>query len=114
MGTKYGSDPNHPGMVKYREFCKTIDAAFDPTDVDNFKSDIPNHSNTNRTLSPISRDSCDELLARIAPYYNYHGISIKSSYEDFDQHNIGLITESQFYRRFPGPPDVTTAEQTLL
>ena len=113
--TKYGSDPKLPGMVKYREFCKTIDAAFDPTVFDNLNSDIPSHSDfESRTLSRTSLRNCDELLIRIAPYYKYHGISIKSSYEDFDQHNIGLITESQFYRRFPGPPDVTTAEQTLL
>jgi len=112
--TKYGSDPKHPGMVKYRDFCKTIDAAFDPTDVENFKTDIPISNTSVRCLSRESLSKCDELLARIAPYYKYHGISIKSSYEDFDQHNIGLITESQFYRRFPGPPDVTTAEQTLL
>lgn len=113
--TKYGSDPKHPGMVKYREFCKTIDDAFDPTVFDDLKSDIPSQSVfESRALSPTSLRNCDELLMRIAPYYKYHGISIKSSYEDFDQHNIGLITESQFYRRFPGPPDVTSAEQTLL
>jgi len=112
--TKYGSDPKHPGMVNYREFCKTIDAAFDPKVFNNLKSDAPRSASGRRALSPTSLKNCDDLLRRIAPYYKYHGISIKSSYEDFDLHNIGLITESQFYRRFPGPPDVTSAEQTLL
>lgn len=116
--TKYGNDPKQPGMVNYRQFCKTIDAAFDPTQaayVENIKANCPDQSlSARRPLSPSSLKDCDELLARIAPYYKYHGISIKSSYEDFDLHNIGLITESQFYRRFPGPPDVKSEEQALL
>lgn len=112
---KYGSDPNQPGMVNYRQFCRTIDAAFDPKVFNKSKSDIPSESvSGSRLLSPTSLGNCDDILRRIAPYYRYHGISIKSSYEDFDLHNIGLITESQFYRRFPGPPDVTSAEQALL
>lgn len=48
-----------------------------------------------RTLSPVSLVKCNNLLERIAPYYRYHGINIESCYEDFDQHNIGLVTESQ-------------------
>ena len=48
-----------------------------------------------RTLSPGSLEKCNNLLERIAPYYRYHGINIESCYEDFDQHNIGLVTESQ-------------------
>lgn len=48
-----------------------------------------------RTLSPVSLVKCNNLLEQIAPYYRYHGINIESCYEDFDQHNIGLVTESQ-------------------
>ncbi|XP_064635375.1 uncharacterized protein LOC135492703 isoform X2 [Lineus longissimus] len=47
-------------------------------------------------------------------YYSYHGINLRTCYESFDRHHKGTITESQFYRSFPGPPDVSTHEMTLL
>ena len=48
-----------------------------------------------RPLSSSSMMRCKDILVQLAPYYKYHGINIKSSYSDFDQHNIGLVTESQ-------------------
>lgn len=48
-----------------------------------------------RPLSSSSIMRCKDILVQMAPYYKYHGINIKSSYSDFDQHNIGLVTESQ-------------------
>ena len=48
-----------------------------------------------RPISPELDAKCRDILERIAPHYEYHGISIKSCYEDFDRHNIGTITESQ-------------------
>ena len=78
---------------------------------------------------------------RLAQFYKYHGINIKTCYADFDKHHIGVVTESQvgtnnyqfvdpalkiwnpltvsffllqFYRSFPGSPDVTAEETVLL
>lgn len=48
-----------------------------------------------RPVSPEVDEKCQKILQRIAQHYEYHGISIKSCYEDFDRHNIGTITESQ-------------------
>lgn len=112
---KYGSDPRHPGMVNYRAFCKTIDSAFSP-DMSNqsMPHKPPSPPVTQQALNFPALEKCRQLLEHIAPYCKYHGINIKSCYEDFDQHNIGLVTESQFFRRFPGPPDVTSEEQALL
>ena len=42
------------------------------------------------------------LLKRCQQFYKYQGVSIRACYEDFDRHNRGLVTESQFYRSFPG------------
>ena len=32
---------------------------------------------------------------RLARFYKYHGINIKTCYADFDKHHIGVVTESQ-------------------
>ena len=48
-----------------------------------------------RPLSPASLSKCDSLLKRLAEFYKYHGINIKTCYADFDKHHIGVVTESQ-------------------
>lgn len=52
---------------------------------------------TQQALNFPALEKCRQLLEHIAPYCKYHGINIKSCYEDFDQHNIGLVTESQVF-----------------
>lgn len=42
-----------------------------------------------------------ELLARLRSYVKHHGSDVKSWFRDFDQHNTGYITRSQFRRGFP-------------
>ena len=57
-----------------------------------------------RPLSPASLSKCESLLMRLAQFYKYHGINIKTCYADFDKHHIGVVTESQVgtnnYRQF--------------
>ena len=48
-----------------------------------------------RPLSPASLSKCENLLMRLAQFYKYHGINIKTCYADFDKHHIGVVTESQ-------------------
>ena len=60
-----------------------------------------------RPLSPASLSKCENLLMRLAQFYKYHGINIKTCYADFDKHHIGVVTESQVgtnnYRQFVDP-----------
>lgn len=117
---KYGSaDPKRKGMVSYRKFCEVIGAVFNPDllNEDPATQKIgPSASSVvdRRPLSPASLSKCENLLMRLAEFYKYHGINIKTCYADFDKHHIGVVTESQFYRSFPGSPDVTTEETVLL
>ncbi|KXJ27651.1 hypothetical protein AC249_AIPGENE16872 [Exaiptasia diaphana] len=116
---KYGSDPKQKGMVNYRKFCEVIGAVFNPNEL---QEDPATQSigvdasapTDRRPLSPASLSKCDELLRRMAVHYKYHGINIKTCYADFDKHHIGVVTEPQFYRSFPGPPDITDGEVKLL
>ena len=45
-----------------------------------------------RPLSPASLSKCESLLMRLAQFYKYHGINIKTCYADFDKHHIGVVT----------------------
>ena len=48
-----------------------------------------------RPLSPASESRIIQLLARIEQFYQYHGINLRTCYEDFDRHHMGVVTESQ-------------------
>lgn len=48
-----------------------------------------------RPLSPASENKITEALRKMIEYYKYHGINLRTCYEDFDVHHIGKITESQ-------------------
>ncbi|VDN12413.1 unnamed protein product [Dibothriocephalus latus] len=50
------------------------------------------------------------ILSRINQHINYQGYTIRRCYKQFDVQNIGKVSESQFYRAFPGPKDITEAE----
>lgn len=54
-----------------------------------------NNTVDRRPLSPASLSKCENLLMRLAQFYKYHGINIKTCYADFDKHHIGVVTESQ-------------------
>jgi len=36
-----------------------------------------------------------QILRKIEQFYSYHGINLRTCYEDFDRHHMGVITESQ-------------------
>lgn len=53
---------------------------------------------TIRSVQPLTQTSEEHLLNilhRMEHFYNVHGISIRTAYEDFDVHHIGTVTESQ-------------------
>ena len=77
----------------FSEFLSDVDSQ--PTEHQTSASNTHNTSLTTRSLSSSSLARCNDIIERIAPYYKYHGINIKTNYSDFDLHNIGLVTESQ-------------------
>lgn len=53
---------------------------------------------TVRTVRPLTRTSEESLvylLKRMQHFYAVHGINLRTTYEDFDKHHMGIITESQ-------------------
>lgn len=50
-----------------------------------------------RPLSPASEKKIEETLRKMIEYYKYHGVNLRTCYEDFDVHHIGKITESQVF-----------------
>ncbi|XP_033106808.1 uncharacterized protein LOC117108769 [Anneissia japonica] len=114
-------DDNNDGMINYRTFANAIDQVFNPNAMDiNPKNQtvVPDEYlgtvRSVRPLSPASKHKTDIILQQLAPYYKYHGINIQTSFEDFDMHNIGLVTDSQFYRSFPRPPGLDENDLRLL
>ena len=54
-----------------------------------------------RPLSPSSESKILCLLQRMQTHYRYRGINLRTCYEDFDRHHMGVVTESQvgfFYK----------------
>lgn len=114
-------DIKNNGEINYKAFCHEIDRAFNPGDLVRDpvtqKIEPPEFLGTTRTvrpLSPASESRLIQLLSRMEQFYQYHGVNLRTCYEDFDKHHMGVVTESQFYRNFPGPPDVTEGDMYLL
>ncbi|KAK3583614.1 hypothetical protein CHS0354_039437 [Potamilus streckersoni] len=114
-------DLKRSGQVNYKRFCNEIDQNFNPFDLvrDPTSQTItaPEFLGTVRSvrpLSPTSEARLIQLLQRMQQFYQYHGINLRTCYEDFDRHHMSVVTESQFYRSFPGPPDVNEADMHLL
>lgn len=53
-----------------------------------------------------------EIQKRIVLYYKYHGINIRTCFEDYDRHHNGLVTAAQFARSLlsMGPAELTSFE----
>lgn len=109
------------GRLNYKAFCEEIDRNFNPRDLSRDpatqKKGAPEFLGTIRSVRPLSSTQEDQvlgILGRMQQFYQYHGINLRTCYEDFDRHHMGVVTESQFYRSFPGPPDVSEGEIALL
>ena len=109
------------GRLNYKQFCEEIDRNFNPNDLTRDPAvqrvAAPEFLGTIRSVRPLSSPKEDVILGilkRMQQFYQYHGINLRTCYEDFDRHHMGIVTESQFYRSFPGPPDVSEDEIALL
>lgn len=72
---------------------------------------------TARSVRPLDTEMehhLRDILLRMKQYYAYQGLSIRRAYQDFDRHNKAVVTESQFFRNLPGPPDLSAEEITVL
>ncbi|XP_074647534.1 uncharacterized protein LOC141903328 [Tubulanus polymorphus] len=114
-------DTHRNGRLNYQDFCGNIDKCFNANDLKNDpatqKVEPREFLGTERSVLPLPRADeaqIEKLLLKMQAHYDYHGIILCTSYQDFDKHHIGVVTESQFYRNFPGPPDVTETEMQLL
>ena len=109
------------GMVNYRYFSEVIDRNF----VANELSVSP-EAQVNQPLEYLGTErshiqfgtetlaKIDSILRKMENYYSYHGVNVRTSFEDFDKHHNGLITLTQFERNFPGPADVQEEDIKLL
>lgn len=109
------------GSVNYMQFCNEIDLNFNPNNLKKNPRDqtveVPEFLGTIRSVRPLpptDEEKLLSLLGKMQKFYQYHGINLRTCYEDFDRHHMGVVTESQFHRQFPGPPDVSDNEIALL
>ncbi|RUS91000.1 hypothetical protein EGW08_001217, partial [Elysia chlorotica] len=116
---KYGLLDN--GKINYKRFCDAIDLNFDPKNIYASPEDqkvVPlEYLGTIRSKRPLTVDSESRLvgiLRRMQQFYNVRGINLRTQYEDFDRHHKGVVSESQFYRNFPGPIDIDEEDMKTL
>ncbi|XP_064617922.1 uncharacterized protein LOC135482031 [Liolophura sinensis] len=119
LASKYGCGSK--GDINYRKFCETINQPFNPRlvskDPSSQRVEAKEFLGTIRSVRPLDPEGEKDLfnlLQKIQRYYQYHGINLRTCFSDFDKHHVGTVTESQFYRSFPGPPDVTERDMYLL
>lgn len=114
-------DLKHDGTICYREFCNVINRKYPETTLtphpESLTNNAPPYLNSWRSTRHIgSQDESDQLnhlLIRIRTFCDERRIDVLTTMEQFDKHQMGEITESQFYRAFVGPK-LTESEMTLL
>ena len=134
-------DLKHDGTICYRDFCDVINrstlfssplASLDlsrsfvrseypettiTANPENFTNAAPPYLNSWRSTRHIgTQDESErlkEVLQRIGTYCKQRGIDVLTTMEQYDRHQMGEITDSQFYRAFVGPK-LSEAEMTLL
>eukprot|EP00731_Ephydatia_muelleri_P005665 Em0002g1841a len=109
-------DTRHDGTVNYVAFCNNMEKALVSSVVDG-KLLLQMHStmlSPPSTLNHDERQLTDDIINKCREYYQYHGISVKACYADFDRHNRGFVSSNQFRRNFPGPVEVTPVQVSML
>ncbi|KAA3674765.1 uncharacterized protein DEA37_0006198 [Paragonimus westermani] len=118
---KYGSDENRE--INWRRFVEDIEGKFDSADfsqhpdckvLKTIDSQYVGTKAPHRKPGDDQLDNLRPILSRINQFITYQGYNIRECYKQFDVHNMGVVTESQFYRSFPGPKDISDTELTIL
>lgn len=107
------------GYVNYRRFIDTIQDVFSDKDMEkNPHATCKNARQVvSRTLGNIDSGNFDikykALFAKLSHQISTRGVHIRESYQDFDRHNTGTVTQSQFLRALPFR-DLTAEEMQML
>ncbi|KAJ3380738.1 hypothetical protein HDU92_005792 [Lobulomyces angularis] len=93
------------GGVNWVKFTESIDKVFGPSHLEKTPTQyIPTPNEVvkpERPRSPKSEVIFKEIISRLKSYVKHHGSDVKDWFEDFDAHNNGYITLSQFRRGIP-------------
>lgn len=113
---KYGDEDS---MVDYRKFSNTIQGLFNPADMNSkpseqIESQHEYLGDINQNITESEKERVFSVLRNLEPFYDYHGIDIRQTFEDFARHNNGRITASQFKRNFPGNDTIETTDIDLF
>lgn len=106
------------GTINYRQFCDALSKIFTNKDLEKDPTGKVKDSKkvVTRTLGKIQANTdpqFEALLAKMAHQVLTRGVHIRESYMDFDRHNSGNVTQSQFFRAMPFR-DLSAAEMQLL
>ena len=107
------------GKINYRQFCDTIQNIFSNKDLETkpIGSVVDSHKIINKQLGITN--SNDEsrfksLFSKLNHQISTRGINIRECYQDFDKHNNGFVTQTQFLRSFPFKDLNSTEIQMIL
>lgn len=106
------------GMINYRKFLDDVQNVFSNKNLekDPLGSTVNSRSIIMKTQGRVETNTNQQLLQlleRLAHQVLTRGVHVRESYEDFDVHNSGRITQSQFLRAMPFK-DLSQTELNLL
>lgn len=117
----FADDPKKPSMVNYRRFNSAIDPQYDTrsfvdqSSVTGQSSSLPKTSFfATAQIGSAGKDRAHEAMLNMAKVYKTHEINLRACFQDFDTHNLGVVTKSQFLRAFPGAFNHTINEEEKL
>jgi len=108
---------NSQNGIQWTYFVDSIDRVFGPKQADPHISQSSHYPDRSlmaleRPKSPKSQAIFAEIIVRLKSFVKHHGSDVKSWFKDFDQHNTGYITKSQFFRGFP--PNLLSEDEAQI
>lgn len=112
---------NRRGNVDYRAFSNVIEEVFTSKNLEKSPTKVLSPAMAMMTV-PAATGVLDtdtrliQLHAQFREMFKYYGTDIRSAYKDFDKHNLGCVTITQFQREFPGGlgDSISEADMQLL
>lgn len=125
---EHGSNVQHPQVVNYVAFCKTVDEVFSTGGPNQAQMSSSPSMTMMMTFTPNTVEDEDRvmhLLHRVAVLCKTRGVTIKECYTDFERAAIaspsrpnprrgGKVTKPQFLRLFPFRKEFSPEEKELL
>ncbi|GAB1608230.1 Hypothetical predicted protein [Argonauta hians] len=95
----------------YRAFCSNIEKLM----MEKLESQIQEEITSEQPVEETAPDVLKtDIISKLASYCTIYGLSIKSSFQDFDPLCKGTVSESQFYRNLPKPPNTNEVDYKHL